>query len=146
VVPTVPDVALAADGLPSAESFNRRDNLRLSRRELLKISEISEKLLDELEQFGLITPTRGTGHYDTDALVIARTARELADFGFEPRHLRAFKSAADREIGLVEQVVAPHKRGRDAAAKARVEETVSEIAALSVRLHATLVKAGLRSS
>jgi DNA-binding transcriptional MerR regulator len=146
VVPTVPKVALAADGLPSAESFNRRDNLRLSRRELIKIAEIDEALLAELEQFGLISPTRGTGHYDTDALVIAKTARELADYGFEPRHLRAFKSAADREVGLVEQVVAPHKRGRDAAAKARAEETVSEIAALSVRLHATLVKAGLRSS
>ena len=117
--------------------------MRLSRKELLKIAEISEELLDQLEQFGLITPRAGTGHYDTDALVIAQTARELADFGFEPRHLRAFKTAADREVGLVEQVVAPHKRGRDAAAKARAEETVSEIAALSVRLHATLVKAGL---
>jgi DNA-binding transcriptional MerR regulator len=146
VVPTVPTVALAADGLPSAESFQRRDNLRLSRRELVKIAEISEELLDQLEQFGLISPRTGTGHYDTDALVVAKTARELADFGFEPRHLRAFKTAADREVGLVEQVVAPHKRGRDASAKARAEETVSEIAALSVRLHATLVKAGLHSS
>ncbi|WP_244928152.1 MerR family transcriptional regulator [Nocardioides sp. W7] len=146
VVPTVPQVALAADGLPSPESFRRSDQLRLSRRELVKIAEISEDLLDQLEQFGLITPRLGTGHYDTDCLVIARTARELADFGFEPRHLRAFKTAADREVGLVEQVVAPHKRGRDAGAKARAEEAVSEIAALSVRLHATLVKAGLRSS
>jgi DNA-binding transcriptional MerR regulator len=145
VVPTVPKVALAADGLPSAESFRRSDQLRLSRRELLKIAEISEELLVELEQYGLISASR-TGHYDTDALVIAQTARELADFGFEPRHLRAFKTAADREVGLVEQVVAPHKAGRDAAAKARAEETVSEIAALSVRLHATLVKVGLRSS
>jgi DNA-binding transcriptional MerR regulator len=143
VVPTVPQVALAADGLPSAASFTRRDQVRLSRKELLKIAEIDEALLDQLEQYGLITSLRGTGHYDTDALVIARTARELADFGFEPRHLRAFKTAADREVGLVEQVVAPHKRGRDAAAKARAEDTVSEIAALSVRLHATLVKSGL---
>jgi DNA-binding transcriptional MerR regulator len=143
VVPTVPQVALAADGLPSAGSFARRDHLRLSRKELLKVAEVTEELLLELEQYGLITSIRGTGHYDTDALVIARTARELADFGFEPRHLRAFKTAADREVGLVEQVVAPHKRGRDAAAKARAEDTVSEIAALSVRLHATLVKSGL---
>lgn len=143
VVPTVPQVALAADGLPSPESFRRTDDVRLSRRELVKIAEISEELLAELEQFGLLTPSR-TGHYDTDALVIAQTARELADFGFEPRHLRAFKTAADREVGLVEQVVAPHKRGRDAAAAARAEDTVSEIAALSVRLHATLVKSGLR--
>jgi DNA-binding transcriptional MerR regulator len=145
VVPTVPQVALAADGLPSAGSFARHDNVRLSRRELIKIAEVTEELLDQLEQFGLIVPRTGTGHYDTDALVIAKTARELADFGFEPRHLRAFKTAADREVGLVEQVVAPHKRGRDASAKARAEEAVSEIAALSVRLHATLVKSGLRS-
>jgi DNA-binding transcriptional MerR regulator len=146
VVPTVPKVALAADGLPSPESFSRTDNVRLSRKELLKIAEVSEALLDQLEQYGLIVPRTGTGHYDTDALVVARSARELADFGFEPRHLRAFKTAADREIGLVEQVVAPLKRGRDAAARARAEEAVSEIAALSVRLHATLVKTGLRSS
>jgi DNA-binding transcriptional MerR regulator len=144
VVPTVPKVALAADGLPSAESFSRRDNLRLSRKELLKIAEISEELLDQLEQYALITPRTGTGHYDTDALVIAQTARELADFGLEPRHLRAFKTAADREVGLVEQVVAPLRGGRDTAARARAEDAVSEIAALSVRLHATLVKAGLR--
>jgi hypothetical protein len=76
--------------------------------------------------------------------VVATTARELADFGFEPRHLRQFKTAADREVGLVEQVIAPHRGGRDAAAKARADDAVSEIAALSVRLHATLVKAGLR--
>jgi DNA-binding transcriptional MerR regulator len=145
VVPTVPTVSLAADGLPSAGSFNRRDNVRLSRKELLKIAEISEDLLTELEQFGLVTPRTGTGHYDTDALVIATTAWELADFGFEPRHLRAFKTSADREVGLVEQVIAPQKRGRDASARARAQDTVSEIAALSVRLHATLVKAGLRS-
>jgi DNA-binding transcriptional MerR regulator len=144
VVPTVPKVALAADGLPSAESFSRRDNLRLSRKELVKIAEISEDLLDQLEQFALISPRAGTGHYDTDALVIARVARELADFGLEPRHLRAFKTAADREVGLVEQVVAPLRGGRDTAAQARAEEAMSEIAALSVRLHATLVKSGLR--
>ncbi|MDP2775433.1 MAG: MerR family transcriptional regulator [Nocardioides sp.] len=146
VVPTVPQVALAADGLPSAESFARRDNLRLSRRELVKIAGISDDLLQQLEQYGLVSARPGTGHFDTDALVIAQTARELADFGFEPRHLRAFKTSADREIGLVEQVVAPLKGGRDASARARADDAISEIAALSVRLHATLVKAGLRSS
>jgi DNA-binding transcriptional MerR regulator len=143
VVPTVPKVALSADGLPAAESFRRSDNFRLSRKELVKIAEITDDLLAELEGFGLITPLP-TGHYDTDALVIAQAARELAGFGLEPRHLRAFKAAADREVGLVEQVVAPVRRGRDASASARAEEAISEIAALSIRLHATLVKAGLR--
>jgi len=143
VVPTVPKVALAPDGMPSAGSFARNSDLRLSRKELLKVAEISEELLEQLEQFGLVRSRPGTGHFDSDALVIARTAAELAEFGFEPRHLRAFKTAADREVGLVEQVVAPLKGGRDTAASARAEEAVAEIAALSVRLHATLVKSGL---
>lgn len=146
VVPTVPKVALAADGMPSPESFRGAGDLRLSRRELIKVAGLSEELLGQLEQFGLIAPKAGTGHYDADALVIAQAARELAGFGFEPRHLRAFKTAADREVGLVEQVVAPLRGGRDAAARGRAEEAVTEIAALSVRLHATLVKTALHRS
>lgn len=146
VVPTVPRVALGADGVPSPESFRRTSDLRLSRRELVKVAEISEELLDQLEQYGLVAARTGTGHFDSDDLVVARTARELADFGFEPRHLRAFKTAADREVGLVQQVVAPLARGRDAAARGRAEDATAEIAALSVRLHATLVKAGLERS
>jgi DNA-binding transcriptional MerR regulator len=143
VVPTVPRVAMNADGLPAPESFLRTDKFRLSRKELVKIAEIGDDLLGQLEAFGLITALP-TGHYDTDALVIAQAARDLSEFGLEPRHLRAFKTAADREVGLVEQVVAPVRRSRDATASARAEEAISEIAALSVRLHATLVKTGLR--
>ena len=143
-VPTVPQVALAADGMPSAESFLRRDGLRLSRKELLKIAGVGEELMAQVEEFGLVAPSR-SGHYDTDDLVIVQTASALADYGLEPRHLRGLKAAADREVGLVEQVVAPLRRTSDPSARARVEETAGELAALSVRLHATLVKAGLRS-
>ena len=144
LTPTVPEVALSADGMPSPESFRRDDGLRLSRKEVLKIAEIPEELLVKLEEFGLVTPRAGTRHYDTDALVVCTTAKELAEFGLEPRHLRAFKAAADREVGLVEQVVAPQRRATDAAAKARTEDAVAHFAALSLRLHATLVKSGLK--
>jgi DNA-binding transcriptional MerR regulator len=144
LTPTVPEVALSADGMPSPESFRRHDDLRLSRKEVLKIAEISEELLAQLEDFGLVTAQKGTGHFDTDALVVCTTAKQMAVFGIEPRHLRAFKAAADREVGLVEQVVAPLRRATDAAAKARTEDAVSQIAALSLRLHATLVKSGLK--
>ncbi len=144
VVPRVPAVALASDGLPSPASFARRDDLRLSRRELLKVAEVDEALLAELEQFGLVAARPGTRHYDGDALVVLRTAHELADFGLEPRHLRAFKAAADREVGLVEQVTAPVRGSRDPAAGARADEAAAELAALAVRLHATLVRAGIR--
>jgi DNA-binding transcriptional MerR regulator len=146
VVPSVPTVSLSADGMPSAESFLQRGDTRLSRKELVKIAGITEEQLAELEQFGLVRPRTGTSLYDDDALLIARTAAELAEFGLEPRHLRAFKAAADREVGLVEQMTAPVRNGRDASASARADETVAAIAALSVRLHATLVKSGLRRS
>jgi hypothetical protein len=144
--PQVPKVVLAGDGSPSADTFNAdTSELRLSRAEVLSGAEIDEDFLNQLETFGLVKPRPGTSHYDGEALVIAKTAGELAAFGLEPRHLRAFKTAADREVGLVEQVVSPMRRGRDAGAKARAEDTIVQMAALSVRLHATLVKSGLRS-
>jgi DNA-binding transcriptional MerR regulator len=145
--PQVPRVVLAGDGYPTPESFSAEaSELRLSRAELLSAAQIEDKLLEQLENFGLVRPRPGSSHYDGDALMIAKTASELAAFGLEPRHLRAFKTAADREIGLVEQVVSPMQRARDAAAKARAEDTIKAMAALSVRLHATLVKSGLRTS
>ena len=145
--PQVPRMVLAADNSPDPEAFRPdTSGLRLSRRELAEAAGIDEELLDQLESFGLIRPRSGSTHFDGDALVIAKTVGEMAAFGLEPRHLRSFKTAADREVGLVEQVVAPLRRQRDPAAKARAEEVVRQLAALSVRLHATLVKTGLSGS
>ena len=147
--PQVPRAVLDGDGYPTPESFAAASGLRLSRDELLTAAEIEDSLLDQLETYGLVKARTGSGHratpYDEDALVVAKAAGELAAFGLEPRHLRAFKTAADREIGLVEQVVAPMKRSRDAAASGRAEDAITQMAALSVRLHAALVKAALRS-
>jgi DNA-binding transcriptional MerR regulator len=144
--PRVPRVMLAPDGHPGPEAFGPEPSeLRLSRAELLRSAEIDEALLEQLEIFGLVRARQGSAPYDGDALVVAKAAGELATFGLEPRHLRAFKTAADREIGLIEQVVSPLRRGRDAGAAARAEEAATQIAALSVRLHTTLVKSGLRS-
>jgi DNA-binding transcriptional MerR regulator len=145
--PQVPRVVLDGDGYPTADAF-RPDaegaELRLSRRELVSAAEIDDALLEQLETFGLVRPRQGRAPYDEEALMVAKTAGELAAFGLEPRHLRAFKTAADREVGLVEQVVSPMRRGRDSGASARAEDAIAQLAALSVRLHATLVKAALR--
>ncbi|MDQ4084816.1 MAG: MerR family transcriptional regulator [Actinomycetota bacterium] len=142
--PQVPRMVLAADNSPDPDAFRPdASGLRLSRRELAEAADIDDRLLDQLEEFGLVRPRWGSTHYDGDALVIAKTVAELAAFGLEPRHLRSFKTAADREVGLVEQVVAPLRGQRDGAGRARAEEVVRQLAALSVRLHATLVKTGL---
>jgi hypothetical protein len=137
-------VALAGEG-PGAEAFGPGRALRLSRRELVQAAGIDEALLEQIETFGLLQARGAAQHYDADALAVAKTVGELAAFGLEPRHLRSFKAAADREVGLIEQVVTPLERQRDSAAKARAEQVVRELAALTLRLHTTLVKIGLRS-
>ena len=141
--PRVPRAVTDADGYPDSESF-RRDagELRLTRRELVSAAGIEETLLAQLEGYGILAPRAGE-HYDADALMVAKAAAGMAAFGLEPRHLRAFKSAADREVGLIEQVISPLLRQRMPDARARAEEAVLELSALSVRLHAALVKAGL---
>ena len=144
--PSVPALALAVDGTAAPASFRTPlADVRISRKELLKTAEIGEELLDQLEAFGLVKLRPGARHYDADALKVAKVAGELAAFGLEPRHLRAFKTAADREVGLIEQVVSPIRRSREEGAAGRAAQAIDEIAALSVRLHAALVRAGLRS-
>lgn len=142
--PKVPRALVAAEGMPGAEAFRPdASELRLSRRELLDAAGLEEEQLTQLEQYGLLGPRTGGSHYDGDALVVAKTVAEMSRFGIEARHLRPFKAAADREIGLVEQVVTPLVRQRNPEARARADEVARELAALSVKLHATLVKAGL---
>jgi len=143
--PRVPRALVSVDGLPGPETFGRDvTEVRLSRGELLEAAGLREEQLRELEQHQLVTSRAGSSYFDSDSLVIARAAAEMARFGIEPRHLRPFRSAADREVGLVQQVITPLVRQRNPEARARAEEVSRELAALSVRLHAALVKAGLR--
>lgn len=131
----------AFDSSLNPSSFIEQSELRLSRDELLTNSGLKEEQLVELESYGLVQ-IRGR-YYDGDALTVAKAVAELSAFGIEGRHLRAFKTAADREVGLVEQVITPLLRQKSAESKARAEEVSREIASLSVRLHAALVRAGL---
>ena len=140
--PRVPRALVSTDGMPSSESFRPgTTEVRLSRGELLESSGLDDALLTQLEGYGLIGK-RGS-HYDGEALVVAGTVAEMAAFGIEPRHLRTFKVAADREVGLVEQVVTPLLRQRDPEGQQRADDAIRQLASLSVRLHAALVKAGL---
>lgn len=140
----VPAVSLADDGLPEPESFKQAANhVRLSRDELLEAAGISAELLDETEQYGLITRRSAHSHYNGAALAVASIVADFAAMGLEPRHLRIFRSAADREIGLFEQMLLPLNRNGDADARRASADMAQSLAALSVRLHTTLVKNGL---
>jgi DNA-binding transcriptional MerR regulator len=136
----LPRVVVAADDLPEREVHSRDGaDVRLSRAQLKEAAGLTDDQLAQLEAAGLVTKRPG-GRYDAAGLLIACTAAELARFGLEARHLRSFKSAAEREVGLIEQVVAPLARQRNSEARPRAEEVARELTALAVRLHAALVK------
>jgi len=131
------------DRLPRPDDFAPGRDVRLTREDLLDEAGIDGALLGDLEQYGLIRPG-AAGFYDPDSVLVARTVRAMTEFGIEPRHLRAFRASADREVGLLQQIVTPVSRHRDADAQARASELAREFAALSVTLHTLLVKAGIR--
>ncbi|WBB76485.1 MerR family transcriptional regulator [Micromonospora sp. WMMD1128] len=141
-------VAVGPGGeVPGRESVEPVESVevRLGRSELLSRSGLDESTLVELERLGVVV-SDPPGWYDADALIIAGAVAGLAAYGFQPRHLRAYRSAADREVGLFAQLVAPLVRQSDPAARARAAETARELMALSQQLHAALVRVGLRST
>jgi DNA-binding transcriptional MerR regulator len=142
--PRAPRALVSTDGFPDAESFRSgAGEIKLTRAELLSSSGLSEDQLDQILAFGLVAKPRGGEHFDGEDLVVAKTVAEMAAYGLEARHLRPFRTAADREAGLVEQVVTPMRRRRNPDAGSRADDAVRELAALSVRLHAALVRAAL---
>jgi DNA-binding transcriptional MerR regulator len=115
---------------------------RIGRAQLLAAAGIEESELAEWEAYGLITPL-SDGVYDAEAVTVASLVTELGRFGIEPRHLRMMKAAADREAGLVDQVVAPLRRHRNPQTRAHAEARAKELAALTVKLHTALVQSAL---
>ncbi|MFN8076416.1 MAG: MerR family transcriptional regulator [Kineosporiaceae bacterium] len=119
---------------------------RHTREDVRRLSGADEEGLAALDEFGLLGRPGPDGCYGEEAVVIAAAATTLAAHGIEPRHLRAFKGAADREAGLVEQVVAPRRRPEEAADADRADVVMAEVLNACLRLHAALVSAALRRS
>ncbi|GGS25105.1 MerR family transcriptional regulator [Streptomyces humidus] len=138
----LPTVGRQRDGEALVELSDGPTVARIGRAELLAAAGIGERELEEWESYGLVVPLEG-GVYDAEAATVAALVAELGRFGIEPRHLRAMKAAADREAGLVDQVVAPLKLHRNPQTRAHAEARSKEIAGLTVRLHAALVQTAL---
>jgi DNA-binding transcriptional MerR regulator len=112
--------------------------VRLTRQELLEASGLTESALSELERTQIVATRRGTAHYGRDALTLAIAARRLAEYGIDGRHLRAFKLSADREVGLVEQVIAPYIRRTGAN-----RDVPGDVTQLVISFHAALVRTAM---
>jgi DNA-binding transcriptional MerR regulator len=117
--------------------------VRLSREDLVERSGVRDELLTALLKAGVITTGPG-GFFDEYSVVIVQCARALADYGVEPRHLRAFRSAADRQSDLIAQIAGPVVKAGKAGARDRADDLAREVAALAITLHTSLIKSAVR--
>jgi hypothetical protein len=118
----------------------------LSADELCAASGLSLDELAGLKGFGLVecVSVAGIETYDEDALTVANLAAAFRAFGIEPRHLRLYRNAADRELGLIEQVVIPLLRQRNPESRQRAVDGADQLAALGQSMRATLLRQSLR--
>ncbi|OBG86609.1 MULTISPECIES: MerR family transcriptional regulator [unclassified Mycobacterium] len=142
LVPVSPDGTDGDDNAAGAAAV-APTQVRLSREDLLARSGVDEELLSALVKSGIITTGPG-GFFDEHSVVIAQCARALADYGVEPRHLRAFRSAADRQSDLIAQIAGPIVKGNKAGARDRADDLAREVAALAITLHTSLIKSAVR--
>lgn len=141
----VPRLVTVADGAGSEAGSDAvaPTRIRLSREDLLERAGVDGELLTGLLKAGVIT-TGPAGFFDEHAVVILQCARALADYGVEPRHLRAFRSAADRQSDLIAQIAGPLVKADKAGARDRADDLAREVAALAITLHTSLIKSAVR--
>lgn len=131
----------------AVEDDTEAHEVALTVEELVAATGLTEARVNELAKFGLIEPRTlgGTDYYDADALAVARAAAGFLQFGLEARHLRPFKSAAEREAGLFEQIVLPLLKQRNPTARRQAGETLDQLGALGDELRAALVRQAVRN-
>jgi len=133
---------------PGAAERKRRRPAALGERgeeidldELCRRGGITPELAKELEEFGLLKPT-GTGsdkHYPESDGDIASVCSQLQRYGVDARHLRAFRTAAERQTALLEQLVAAALRARSAERRAAAMRDLQSLTELAQELAALLL-------
>jgi DNA-binding transcriptional MerR regulator len=123
-----------------------RSGTSLTLQELAASCGLEPDDLKELERYGLIgsRSVGGTAYFDDDALAAAHVAAGFMKFGVEARHLRMYKTAAEREAGFFEQVVMPMLKQRNPEARRQASETLAELARLGQRLRSAMLRNALR--
>jgi DNA-binding transcriptional MerR regulator len=114
--------------------------------EVVEQTGMDERLLGELEDYGIVQPQRRDGKlvYDETDLEIVRAAGELGRYGVGGRNLRVFRTSADREAALLEQLVGPALRSNSEARRKEALENLESLAAVCTHLQHLLLVRDLR--
>ncbi len=146
------DASPAGDRGPSPGAVRRavtvtESTARFGLEQLVEEAGVPESLVAELEEFGVIKPDRTADNrllYDETDREIVRAAGELARFGVAGRNLRVFRSSADREAALLEQILGPALRSRNPARRKEAIENLENLAAICSHLKHLLLVRDLR--
>ena len=143
VSPLPPPPVLATDEPPLVLSSG---GVSMNIAELAAASGLQEDDLHELERYGLLSGRRAASsvYYDEEALSVAQLAAGFMKYGVEARHLRMYKTAAEREAGFYEQVVLPLVKQRNPTARRQAVETLEHLSQLGEGLRAAFLRAALR--
>lgn len=146
--PSVPRTAIDTPTLPLDDGggddlADATSGASLTRSELCSAADLSAAQLAELEEYGLVAPSAGSGErvvFDEQALVVARIASAFAGHGIGPRHLRMFRAFAEREAGLYDQVIAPRLKRKNPEARAQAREDLVDLVRLGRSLRAAFLR------
>jgi DNA-binding transcriptional MerR regulator len=131
--PELPGGASAATSMLSVERKFTRD-------ELVREAGATPMLLSDAISASLIVPAELFGE---DVLAVLSSLVELQRSGIEPRHLRGFRAAAERELGLIENALMPVSRRKDASSRVRAAEMAREIAGQLEIVRSSLIRSAL---
>src|SRR5690606_4336587 len=145
--------ALTAEERPAAETGQRRravtvdaDVKSVTPEELTEQAGVSPEFLRELAEFGILEGDRRDGRvvFDETDLEIVRAASELARYGVAARNLRVFRTSADREAALLEQLLGAALRSRSQARRREAVENLESLAAVCGHLKQLMLVRHLR--
>ena len=142
-----PDAPAEARGAVRRTSFALRGPGSLYRlSEVLEETGADQALVKELEDFGVIKGERHDGEtlYDDTEREIIRAVGELKRFGVGGRNLRVFRTSADREASLLEQLMGAALRSRSQARRKEAIENLESLAAVCGHLKHLLLVRDLR--
>ena len=129
---------LPGGGAPAASMLS--SERRFTRDELIREAGANAMLLQDAVSASLIVPAE---HFGEDVLAVLTSLVELQRSGIEPRHLRGFRAAAERELGLIENALMPVARRKDSSSRARAAEMAREIAGQLEIVRSSLIRSAL---
>jgi len=117
----------------------------VNRDELCAMASITLAQLASLEEYGVLGRRKGAGDlYGDDAVEIAAAAGGFLRAGVDARHLRAWRTSVEREVGLYEQLIVPLLRQRHPQARAQAMEQLEDLNGLGARLRNALMRSAVR--